>query len=85
MSTCHARQSVITLMSCDTLASILATVNNCSFQSVIFGGDLNFDFITGEGGAVRGLLDDFMDSQSLVPTYTRLQYSCVQSYMHATL
>ena len=68
---------------CDTLASILASVNTCKFQSVVFGGDLNFDFTV--GGAVSGLLHDFMDSLTLVATYTCLHGSCVQSYRHATL
>ena len=68
---------------CDTLASIVASVNDCLFQSVVFGGDLNFDF--NAGGAVSGLLDEFMDHLSLVPTYARLLDPCVPSYRHATL
>jgi len=29
---------------CDTLADIFAVLSSCTYQSVVFGGDMNYDF-----------------------------------------
>ena len=68
---------------CDTLASILACVSSCSYQSIVFGGDLNFDFNV--GGPVNNILSDFIDSLNLVPTHGRLSGILQETYRHATL
>jgi len=68
---------------CDTLASISAYISCCTYQSIVFDGDLNFDFNV--GGAVSNILTDFMDSFKLVPTYGRLSGTLQETYRHASL
>ena len=68
---------------CDTLASISAYVRSCSYQSIISGGDLNFDFSV--GGAVTNFLSDFIDSLQLAPTHGLLSGILQETYRHASL
>jgi len=68
---------------CDTLATISAVISTCKYQSIVLGGDLNYDFNV--DGPAHDVLSTFMDSLKLVPTCTRLQGPVLQSYRHASL
>ena len=68
---------------CDTLADISAVLSSCTYQSVVVGGDMNYDFSA--DGAVSTLLSNFMSSLKLAPTYTDLCSSRHESYRHASL
>jgi len=68
---------------CDMLADISAVLSSCTYQSVVFGGDMNYDFSA--DGAVSILLSNCMSSLKLAPTYTHLCSSRHESYRHASL
>ena len=68
---------------CDTLNNISAIISSEVHASVVFGGDLNFDFNV--GGAVHKMLDAFLNLSRVVPTYNLLQGGVFHSYRHATL
>jgi len=65
---------------CDTLADISAVLSSCTYQSVVFGGDMNYDFSA--AGAVSillsnvqasSLIDHFLVSNSLLDAVHRVE------------